>query len=214
MAEMIHVFFRRFSKENLLLLLGYTVVVFIVLLPANCIGDDDDDDIRITFMDEIVFDPMRPRNVFGNNQNAQTADEGIFSSDVSWDGTVTETGLVPGDLQKVYEKLTFRRWTNNNNSDQPWLWEVVYEEDDDDEYQSQPSFEVSIVDAYGNNGKLSHDSDHASWLNVSVRKKKVEKKNGNDKLIFRGRVRLEFDISNARRSGTYRGTICTTLTFL
>lgn len=212
MADMTPVLFKRLSRESLFVFLTMIISALAVLHPSNCLGDEDDD-IKITFTDEIVFNPMRPKNIFRNNDNAQLADEGIFSSDVSWDGTVVETGFTAGDLQQVYKKLTFRRWTNRDNSDQPWLWEVIYE-DDDDEYQSQPSFEVSIVDAYGNNGRLSHDSDSSSWLEASVHKKQVKKKTSGEKQIFRGRVRLEFDISNARRSGIYKGIIYTTLTFL
>lgn len=221
MVIMTPVFFKRFFSENLLSLFPAAVILSVFFLfPKQSFCDGHH--TRITFKRSIVFDAMKPKNIFPNNQAAQIADEGVFSSDIRWDGTVTEAGLITGNLQKVYRRLTFRRWTNESQSNQEWLWQLIYYDDDDDYWWHTPTFNVSIVDQYGNSGKMSHVSDPGSWIKISVNDKKVNRVSGyyddddddDDIRIYRGTVRLKFDISHARRSGTYRGTIFTTLSYI
>ncbi|WP_287373442.1 hypothetical protein [Prosthecochloris sp.] len=196
-------------------LLATVTFAVAILLSLDCLGDDDDDDIRIYYAGKIVFNPMKPKNIFYNNSPEQIADQGNYEFIVDWDGNVLGTGLENDILADVYKKLSFKRWTSQNQnlpSQKDWLWKVVY--DDDDYSYAQPLFDVTVTDQHGTPDRMTHDVDSNSWLEVRVHKKKITSKKDDDESIFFGNVRLEFDISNARRSGTYRGVLTTIFTRL
>ncbi len=202
----------RFSLENLLLFLHLftgAICVLTFLLPVNgsCAPE-------ITFRNNLIgFDTMLPGEILSNNSDAQSIDEGSFSPESSWYGNIAEEGLAPGDLQTVYAQLTFSRWTNESGSNRKWLWRYRQRKN---EHPSQPSFSVSysIEDPFGNSNRLTHSSDNASWLEATVIDEKIINDSNNRRWIFKGSARIEFNISNAHRSGNYYGVIYTTLTYL
>ncbi|MCW8819827.1 MAG: hypothetical protein OQK61_05900, partial [Ignavibacteriaceae bacterium] len=168
----------------------------------------------ITFRNNLIrFYAMEPDEIFSNNNEAQSVSEGTFEPEISWNGGIVDEGLVIGDLQTVYNSLTFSRWTKNTESNRPWLWRYRQQKN---EHPSQPSFSLTyaIEDDSGKSGRLTHTSDSASWLEVTVIDQEILDNSTNNRWRFFGYARLEFDISNARRSGDYTGTILTTLTYL
>lgn len=208
-------FLKRFSPENLLLFIRILLIAAVtnaIVFPIECQGDDDDPEI--TFKNKLTFNKMKPRDIFSNSSGSQYVDEGSFEPEVSWSGDVFEEGFGSGDLQQTYDQLTFTRWTNNTESNKKWLWRYIQEKDESDEPQPSISASISIEDGYGNTGRLSHKTDPSSWVDATVIDQEIEDKSNNKKWRFLGRAQFEFDISNARRSGAYRGTIYTTLTYL
>jgi len=203
---------QRFSLKNLWMffsVISVSVCTFLFLEPLDAIGAPD-----ITFRTNIIkFYDMEPEEIFSNNNEAQSVSEGSFEPEVSWNGDIFEEGLASGDLQTVYNSLTFSRWTKNTESNRPWLWRYRQKKN---EHPSQPSFSLSysIEDDSGTSGRLTHTSDSGSWLEVTVIDQEIFDNSNNNRWRFFGYARLEFDISNARRSGKYQGTILTTLTYL
>lgn len=190
-------------------IVNVTVFVFILLHPVNSLGVPE-----ITFRNNVIgFVEMEPEEVFSNSSDAQSVSEGAFEPEISWYGDIVEEGFSTGDLQLVYSTLSFSRWTNATGSNRPWLWRYRQQKN---EHPSQPSFSVSysIEDEYGNNGKLTHTADSESWIEVTVVDEKIIDNSKKKRWIFKGSAKLEFNISNARRSGVYRGSILTTLTYL
>jgi len=203
---------QRFSLKNLWMFFSFisvSVFTFIFLEPLDAIGAPD-----ITFRNNLIrFYAMEPDEIFSNNNEAQSVSEGTFEPEISWNGGIVDEGLVIGDLQTVYNSLTFSRWTKNTESNRPWLWRYRQQKN---EHPSQPSFSLTyaIEDDSGKSGRLTHTSDSASWLEVTVIDQEILDNSTNNRWRFFGYARLEFDISNARRSGDYTGTILTTLTYL
>ncbi len=211
MAELIHASTKRLTGVSLFSCTAVFFTVFCAVLfcaPPNCFGDPE-----FIFVDDIAFDDMQPNEIFSNNSDAQAVDEGSFSPDASWDGTVSETGFESGDLDQVYNSLTFRRWTKKNQAtmDKNWVWQYKRPKT---EPHSSIAASYTIEDVYGNDGRLSHETDPASWIEATEINAVILDQSNRRFWRFRGRVRIEFDISTARRSGTYRGTLRTTLTYL
>lgn len=167
----------------------------------------------ITFKNRVRFNDMLPGDIFSNNSDAQSFDEGLFEPEVSWDGTSNETGLQTADLDQVYTTLAFTRWSNDSQSNKAWLWRYRQTKNEQPDMPSI-SLSYSIEDDYGNSGRLSHRSDPTSWIAATVIDEEFVDESNNKRWLFKGSVRLSFNISNAFLSGNYDGILYTTLTYL
>jgi len=211
MVDIITAFTKRFTGVSLFAYRATFITLLCAVLvaaPSICEGAP-----KITFRNNITFDDMEPGEIFSSGSSGQSADEGSFSPEVSWDGTVSESGFESGDLEQVYNQLTFTRWTNNTQSNRAWLWRFVWRKS---EHPNPPSISVTftVEDQFGASGRLTHQSDSGSWLESTVIDTDMEDISNNNRWRFTGTARLEFDISNARRSGRYGGILRTTLTYL
>ncbi|PWW83231.1 hypothetical protein CR164_01335 [Prosthecochloris marina] len=233
MAYMVSIICKRFSNESLLaFFLAITVIATAVLQPSDSLGKDNNGYISVRFEKRIRFMPMMPGEIFNNNHHASTylADEGSFSPDVTWDGTIVEPALTTSNIKRVYDTKKFSRWTHWQDSNRSCLWKItIYDDDDDDDdsdtkWNRVPSIDVAIdvEDDYGRSGRLSHVSDRRSWIKVKVLETRTipwdddddYDDDDEDTTRFCGWAHFSFNISKARRSGEYTGTVHTTLTFL
>ncbi len=142
-----------------------------------------------------------------------------FETDVTWSSSSVETPELL--LEQVYNttKITRRNVL---------LWYYQYdtgddedngddEEDEDNGSLGGTAYKVEyrILSRSGIENALSHKNDKSSIIRAHITKKPVEcqKKNKN-RIRCLGRVDLDLDISQARRSGKYHGTIEITITTL
>ena len=134
-----------------------------------------------------------------------------FETDVSWDGSEVETPELL--LEQVYISTRATRrdvllWyedhkLKNSKDSELGILESAYD------------VKYRIFSRSGVENALSHKKDSSSLIRAHITEKPVEckKKNKNRVRCF-GRVDFDFDISQARRSGRYHGTIEITITTL
>ena len=144
-----------------------------------------------------------------------------FETDVAWSSSSVETPELL--LEQVYNttKITRRNVL---------LWYYQYDtggdedngDDEDDEDEDDGSsggtaynVEYRILSRSGIENALSHKNDKSSIIRAHITKKPVEcQKKKKNRIRCLGRVDLDLDISQARRSGKYHGTIEITITTL
>lgn len=142
-----------------------------------------------------------------------------FETDVTWGSSSVETPELL--LEQVYN-------TTKINRRNVLLWYYQYDtgddEDngDDEEDEDNGSLggtaynvEYRILSRSGIENALSHKNDKSSIIKANITKKPVEcQKKKKNRIRCLGRVDLDLDISQARRSGKYHGTIEITITTL
>lgn len=142
-----------------------------------------------------------------------------FEADVAWGSSDVDT---PGlRLEEVYNTaiisrknvlLWYHQFTKQSDEDD--------DDDDDDDNgfsngQKTYHVEYRILSRSGVENALSHKNDSSSIIRAHITKKPVEcEKKNKKKIRCFGRVDLDFDLSQARRSGKYFGTIEITITTL
>lgn len=142
-----------------------------------------------------------------------------FETDVTWGSSSVETPELL--LEQVYNttKITRRNVL---------LWYYQYdtgddedngddEEDEDNGSLGGTAYKVEyrILSRSGIENALSHKNDKSSIIRAHITKKPVEcQKKKKNRIRCLGRVDLDLDISQARRSGKYHGTIEITITTL
>ena len=135
-----------------------------------------------------------------------------FETDVTWGSSSVETPELL--LEQVYNttKITRRNVL---------LWYYQYdtgddedngddEEDEDNGSLGGTAYKVEyrILSRSGIENALSHKNDKSSIIRAHITKKPVEcQKKKKNRIRCLGRVDLDLDISQARRSGKYHGTI-------
>ncbi len=138
--------------------------------------------------------------------------------DATWDGgSINTPGIF---LEQVYGSTTIRRrdvllWyyqfkKNSGNDDDN-------ENDDDLTYINGQSFHVNyrVISRSGVENALSHKKDPSSLILAYITKRPVEcVDRGKNKTRCLGRIDFDFDISRAKKSGKYLGSIEVTITTL
>ena len=146
-----------------------------------------------------------------------------FEADVTWNSIDVDTPELL--LEEVYNTTKVSRknvllWYYQFNKKGTEDEDDDDDDDDDDDnddyiFSNGKLFNVSyrILSRSGIENALSHRTDNSSIIRAHITKKPVEceRKNKN-KIRCLGRVDLDFDLSKARRSGKYHGTIEVTIT--
>ncbi|MCW8796682.1 MAG: hypothetical protein OQK67_06420 [Chlorobium sp.] len=132
-----------------------------------------------------------------------------FEASASWDGNDIETPEL--QLDDAYGTTRISR-----NDVLLWYYDYDLKKKNDEENAfSRHAYDVQyrIIGRNGEENRLSHKQDNNSVIVAHITEKPVEceKKNKN-RIRCLGRVDLDFDISQAKRSGKYYGTIEITIT--
>jgi len=166
----------------------------------------------------VTLSPMHPGEIFTTNSDAISVDEGDFSTFISSSGEVSGSALSVSDLDQVYTDLTFSRWTNSTDSDidplQNWLWLLAWPVNE----MTYQNVTCTIADLSGKPNRFSHVDDASSYLEVTILNtlstSTEEQINGETHTVYRGLEELQFDLTNAKRSGVYKGNLTVTVEYL
>ncbi len=138
--------------------------------------------------------------------------------DATWEGgTVSTPGLQLGDNYNTAEitrknvLLWYHEYNPNNFGDDDGDDDDDDDDDDDNgNSYATPAYHVQyrILSKSGVENAFSHKSDNSSVILANITQRPIEckKKNKNNIRCY-GRVDLDFDISQAKKSGKYYGTI-------
>jgi len=132
-----------------------------------------------------------------------------FEANASWDGNDIETPEL--QLDDAYGKTRISR-------NDVLLWYYDYDTSSGntlDNVFSRHAYDLQyrIIGRNGEENRLSHKQDNHSVIVAHITEKPVEcEKKNKRKIRCFGRVDLDFDISQAKRSGKYYGTIEITIT--
>ncbi|MCG8344467.1 MAG: hypothetical protein MI685_04795 [Chlorobiales bacterium] len=133
-----------------------------------------------------------------------------FEADVAWGSSDVDT---PGlRLEEVYTTAKVSR-----KNVLLWYYQYNKSEDEDGMFSHGMAQRVSyrILSRSGVVNALSHKNDSSSLIMANITKKPIQCEQKNKKKIrCFGRADLDFDLSQARRSGKYFGTIEITITTL
>lgn len=133
----------------------------------------------------------------GLSGSGVSVSENTFETEAGWEGgTVSTPGL---GLEQLYSTGTIVR-------NDILLWYYQY----NPKKEEPPVFNVSyrILSRGGRENAFSHKSDNSSVIFSSITERPVEcKKRSKSNTRCYGRVDMDFDISRARKSGKYYGTI-------
>lgn len=145
-----------------------------------------------------------------------------FETDVAWSsGNVDTPELM---LEEVYNTTSISRknvllwyyqFDDRNGDDDEDEDDEDESDDDDDNFSNGRTYRVEyrILSRSGIENALSHKNDNSSIIKAYVTKKPVECERKNKNTIrCLGRVDLDFDLSKAKKSGKYHGTIEITIT--
>ncbi len=147
-----------------------------------------------------------------------------FEADAAWDGTYVDTPELL--LEQVYGSTRITRkdvllWyyefkkENDQDEDEDDNEEEDDDEDDNGSFLNGQSFHVQyrILSRSGVENALSHKEDRTSVILAHITEKPIECVNkGKNKIRCLGRVDFDLDISRAKRSGKYSGSIEITIT--
>lgn len=156
----------------------------------------------------------------GLSGSGVSASLSAFETDVTWNsGNVDTPELM---LEQVYNTTSISRknvllWyyqfdDRNGNDDED---EEDESDDDNDNFSNGRTYRVEyrILSRSGVENALSHKNDRSSMIKAYLTKKPVEcERKNKSKIRCLGRVDLDFDLSKAKRSGKYYGTIEITIT--
>ncbi len=151
-------------------------------------------------------------NEIGLSSSGVSAALNPFEADATWDGSDIDTPELL--LEQVYSSTKVTR-----KNVLLWYYDHKLDRDEKKGNKSVSEFafdvEYRILSRGGLENALSHKNDNASVILAHITELPVEceKKNKNKIRCF-GRVNLDFDISRARRSGKYFGTVEITITTL
>jgi|GEM_PF-1379240 len=128
--------------------------------------------------------------------------EGTYTTDVTWDGDTTEQIM---SADQVYSSTVVQR---NNVA----VWYYTYKNS-----EPLPNFNVSytITSQAGNANELSRNNDSSSTINATITAVPLgtPSNSGSNKICY-GYANLTIDIANAKKSGTYKGTIRVDITYI
>lgn len=153
-------------------------------------------------------------NEIGLSGSGVSASLSAFETDVAWSsGNVDTPELM---LEEVYNTASISRKN-------VLLWYYQFDDNNvnDDTNRGDNIFpngrtyrvEYRILSRSGIENALSHKNDNSSIIKTYITKKPVECERKNKKKVrCLGRVDLDFDLSKAKRSGKYFGTIEITIT--
>lgn len=133
-----------------------------------------------------------------------------FEADVAWGSSDVDT---PGlRLEEIYTTAKVSR-----KNVLLWYYQYNKSEDENGLFSHGMAQKVSyrILSRSGVVNALSHKNDSSSLIMANITKKPIQCEQKNKKKIrCFGRADLDFDLSQARRSGKYFGTIEITITTL
>ena len=133
----------------------------------------------------------------GLSRSGVSVSENTIETEAGWEGgTVSTPGL---GVEQLYSTGTIVR-------KDILLWYYQYNH----KKEELPTFNVSyrILSRGGRENAFSHKNDSSSMIFSSITERPVEcqKRNSSNTRCY-GRVNMDFDISRARKSGKYYGTI-------
>ncbi len=144
----------------------------------------------------------------GLSKSGVSASLSPFEADVTWNSSDVDTPEL--FLEQIY---TTTRISRKN----VLLWYYQFDDsddDDDDSFSRGRAFDVEyrILSRSGVENALSHKNDSSSIIKAYLTEKPIECERKNKKKIrCLGRVDLDLDISRAKKSGKYFGTIEVTI---
>ncbi len=192
-----------------------SVLIFLFLLSSFCARAEP----IFQYKSRITLHALKPVEIFASNSEAYSVDEGAFTASISGSGEVTGSALSESDLDQLYTGLTFKRWTNSTDSDidpaNDWLWLLAWPVEEQHNCQKVT---ITVSGLSGAANSFSHIDDASSYLAVSILDTQPtcsqETFNGTVHMVCKGRTQLQFDLSEAKRSGTYQGTLTVTVEYL
>jgi hypothetical protein len=130
--------------------------------------------------------------------------EGTYTTDATWDGTATGQDM---SVDQVFSSSVVQR------NDVP-IWYYIYKKS-----EARPTFSnlsYRIFSTSGIENKLSLLNDNSSTINATITAQPVgsSANSGTNNKICYGYANLTIDISTAKKSGTYKGTIQVVITYI
>lgn len=193
------------SGKTKLLLAALCCIAQATLCTDTAYSDDGKYKIYKTRKLEAVS--LREIGLFSSGVSASISP---FEADVAWGGSDVDT---PGlRLEEVYTTAKVSR-----KNVLLWYYQYNKSKDENGMFSHGMAQKVSyrILSRSGVVNALSHKNDSSSLIMANITKKPIQCEQKNKKKIrCFGRADLDFDLSQARRSGKYFGTIEITITTL
>lgn len=154
----------------------------------------------------------------GLSKSGVSASLSPFEADVTWNSSDVDTPEL--FLEQIYTTTRISRknvllwYYQFDDSDDDDDDDDDNDEDDDDSFSRGRAFDVEyrILSRSGVENALSHKNDSSSIIKAYLTEKPIECERKNKKKIrCLGRVDLDLDISRAKKSGKYFGTIEVTI---
>lgn len=160
-----------------------------------------------TYNGTITFYPTTTLNAvilseLGLSSAGTANSEGTYTADVTWAGDTIEQIM---SVDQVYSSTVVQR---NNVT----IWYYKYNKN-----EKKPTFTVSyrIFSTNGIENKLSLYNDTSSTINATITALPVTSPSGSGtyRYIY-GNVNIIIDIANAKKSGTYQGSVQVAITYI
>jgi hypothetical protein len=139
----------------------------------------------------------------GLSSSAKAVSEGTYTAAATWEGSVAEQDM---SVDQVYTTSVVQR---NNIT----IWYYRYNKNT----EKLPTFTVTyrILSTTGTQNRLSHATDTSSTISATITADPVSNPSGTGtyRTVY-GYADLTIDVADAKKSGTYTGTIEVTINYI